>query len=91
VVTHVDVRQYPIGLLYDQFQVTGLWTLRLHIGNFPSEMMPRFDTMDDGYNYYISMLKEADQIRNGSIKIMMALSTADVSRLWESIANGTRN
>jgi hypothetical protein len=72
--------------LYDLNQVKGIWTVSLTSDEYPIDV-PKWETQKTGYDYYMSMLKEADQIRNGSIKMIMALATADQTRLWESIEN----
>jgi hypothetical protein len=80
-------RHYPIGLLYDLNEINETWHLQIHCENYPIQLIPKWEHSRTGYEYYMSMLKEADQIRNQSIKFVMGLSTADQSKLWESIEN----
>ncbi|KAI9253335.1 autophagy protein Apg5-domain-containing protein [Helicostylum pulchrum] len=80
---------YPIGLLYDLYSnLESLpWSLILCFKNLPTDILllkPTPETMQD---MFMSMVKEADFLRNGTTKKVMNLSKRDQSRLWQSLAS----
>lgn len=85
-------RHYPIGLLFDlNANVDQLpWGITLHFKDLPSSQVllkPTPETMQD---MFMSMVKEADFLRNGSTKKVMNLSKRDQTQLWQSLAAGTK-
>ncbi|CAO3652331.1 unnamed protein product [Mucor hiemalis] len=79
---------YPIGLLFDlNANADQLpWGITLHFKDLPSSQVllkPTPETMQD---MFMSMVKEADFLRNGSTKKVMNLSKRDQTQLWQSLA-----
>ncbi|KAF9391962.1 autophagy protein 5 [Podila verticillata] len=88
---------YPIGLLYD---IQGLqassgkgmngsllpWKITVHFQNFPADKLIKSQAVDSSQDYFMSMIKEADYLRNGSIKKIMNMSKSDQTQLWEGLS-----
>ncbi|CAG8500726.1 1912_t:CDS:2 [Paraglomus brasilianum] len=77
---------YPIGLLFDLH--TGYrpdsnsppplpWPVTVHFKNFPADKLIRAQAIDATQDFFMSMIKEADFLRNGSTKKVMNLSKND--------------
>ncbi|KAG0285041.1 autophagy protein 5, partial [Dissophora globulifera] len=89
-------RHYPIGLLYD---IHGLqasagrgmngsllpWKITVHFQNFPADKLIKSQAIDSCQDYFMSMIKEADYLRNGSTKKVMNLSKSDQTQLWDGL------
>ncbi|OAD06343.1 hypothetical protein MUCCIDRAFT_106914 [Mucor lusitanicus CBS 277.49] len=80
---------YPVGLLFDLHatDLSKTWNLTLHFKDLPSDLIllkPTAETMQD---MFMSMIKEADFLRNGNIKKVMNLSKRDTTQLWDSLAS----
>ncbi|OZJ03933.1 hypothetical protein BZG36_03611 [Bifiguratus adelaidae] len=85
---------FPIGLLYDIHTVDAdtfvraadiPWPVTVHYDGFPSDKLIRGQTMDSVQDFFMSMVKESDYLRNGSTKKVMNLSKQDQSQLWEGL------
>lgn len=62
------------------------WKLTLHYADHPSGQLIPLDA--DGkvdHDNFINSVKEADFLRNGTGKVMMALSKEDSTKLWQSV------
>ncbi|CEP15672.1 hypothetical protein [Parasitella parasitica] len=80
---------YPVGLLFDLHTVDLCtpWNITLHFKGLPSDSIllnPTPETMQD---MFMSMIKEADFLRNGNIKKVMNLSKRDTTQLWDSLSS----
>ncbi|KAG0359608.1 autophagy protein Apg5-domain-containing protein [Gamsiella multidivaricata] len=87
---------YPIGLLYD---IHGLqassgrgmngsllpWKITVHFQNFPADKLIKSQAVDSCQDYFMSMIKEADYLRNGSTKKVMNMSKSDQTQLWDGL------
>ncbi|KAF9346577.1 autophagy protein 5 [Mortierella sp. AD094] len=88
---------YPIGLLYD---IHGLqaaasrgtmdspplpWKIIAHVENFPVEKLIKITSENSCQDYFMSMIKEADYLRNGSTKKVMNMSKSDQTQLWDGM------
>ncbi|KAF9099824.1 autophagy protein 5 [Mortierella sp. GBA35] len=87
---------YPIGLLFD---IHGLqaasrrkesmlplpWRVTVHSQNFPGEKLIKNPTLKSCQDYFMSMIKEADYLRNGSTKKVMNMSKSDQTQLWDGL------
>ncbi|KNC95916.1 uncharacterized protein SPPG_08673 [Spizellomyces punctatus DAOM BR117] len=87
---------YPIGLLHDLLtsQYRGSsplpWHIIIHFTNFPTDKLIRINAaniIDTPHDSFMSMIKEADYIRNGSIKKLMSLSKQDQTNLWQGLSS----
>jgi autophagy-related protein 5 len=79
---------YPIGLLHDLYNFhSQIWSLTLNEGNFPGKLL-RIDYVEIMQDIFMSTCKEAECIRNGSVKRFINLSTSDQSQLWKTVENG---
>ncbi|TPX33535.1 hypothetical protein SeMB42_g07464 [Synchytrium endobioticum] len=81
---------YPIGLLFDLYNQTKQlpWPITTHFSRFPNDKLmrlPSSPTVDTPHDFFMSLIKEADFIRNGSIKKVMSLSKVDQFCLWEGL------
>ncbi|KAF9927004.1 autophagy protein 5 [Linnemannia zychae] len=87
---------YPIGLLFDIYilQATSSkkntafslpWQVTIHSRNFPNEKLIKNPTLKNCQDYFMSMVKEADYLRNGSTKKVMNMSKSDQTQLWEGL------
>ncbi|KAI9099797.1 autophagy protein Apg5-domain-containing protein [Phlyctochytrium arcticum] len=84
---------HPVGLIYDQIATNGKvnslpWQITVHFQNFPSTKIPHYAQLDPSKalcDMFMSMIKEADFIRNGSMKKVMALSKNDQTQLWNGL------
>ncbi|KAF9546142.1 autophagy protein 5 [Mortierella hygrophila] len=87
---------YPIGLLFDihVLQATSMkkeaelplpWRVTVHSQNFPGEKLIKNPTLKSCQDYFMSMIKEADYLRNGSTKKVMNMSKSDQTQLWEGL------
>ncbi|CAG8629848.1 autophagy protein Apg5-domain-containing protein [Gigaspora rosea] len=85
---------YPIGLLYDLH--TGYrpdsnsppplpWPVTVHFKNFPADKLIKAQAIDATQDFFMSMIKEADFLRNGSTKKVMNLSKNDQTQLWDGL------
>ncbi|CAI2192434.1 20458_t:CDS:2 [Funneliformis geosporum] len=85
---------YPIGLLFDLH--TGYrpdsnsppplpWPVTVHFKNFPLDKLIRAQAIDATQDFFMSMIKEADFLRNGSTKKVMNLSKNDQTQLWDGL------
>ncbi|CAG8609105.1 10404_t:CDS:2 [Ambispora gerdemannii] len=85
---------YPIGLLFDLH--TGYrpdsnsppplpWPVTVHFKNFPADKLIRAQEIDATQDFFMSMIKEADFLRNGSTKKVMNLSKNDQTQLWDGL------
>ncbi|KAF9095345.1 autophagy protein 5 [Mortierella sp. GBA35] len=89
---------YPIGLLYD---IHGLqassgrgmngsllpWKVTVHFQNFPGDKLIKSQAVDSCQDYFMSMIKEADYLRNGSTKKVMNMSKSDQTQLWDGLSS----
>ena len=87
-----SIRHYPIGLLFDLYNHKRQlpWHITVHFSRFPTDKLIRvssLSSMDAPHDYFMSLIKEADFIRNGSIKKVMGLSKIDQSSLWEGLCS----
>ncbi|KAG0367327.1 autophagy protein 5 [Gamsiella multidivaricata] len=57
----------------------------VHFGNFPSNKLIKSSLTDSCQDYFMSMIKEADYLRNGSTKKVMNMSKADQMQLWNGL------
>lgn len=81
---------YSVGLLYDLHNSPAVWNLEIHETGYPDDIF-RWDHENCMFDLWMSMIKEADQLRNGSIAKIMGLSTSDHLKLWSSIEKRTWN
>ncbi|KAF2499269.1 autophagy protein 5 [Lophium mytilinum] len=62
------------------------WRLTIHYTEWPSRQLIQLD--DNGkvmHDAFINSVKEADFLRNGTAKVVMSLSKADSTQLWNSV------
>ncbi|KAI9205737.1 autophagy protein Apg5-domain-containing protein [Polychytrium aggregatum] len=83
---------FPIGLLFDMFQAATPstvpptpWKIHIHFGGFPADKLIKFPSSGTLFDFFMSSIKEADHLRNGSTKKVMALSKADQLSLWDGL------
>ncbi|KAI8602890.1 autophagy protein Apg5-domain-containing protein [Dissophora ornata] len=88
---------YPIGLLYDIHvlqaeAVQGAggvqplpWKVTMHFEDFPSDKLIKSLSSDSCQDYFMSMIKEADYLRNGTTKKVMNMSKSDQTQLWDGL------
>ncbi|ORY03625.1 APG5-domain-containing protein [Basidiobolus meristosporus CBS 931.73] len=87
---------YPIGLLYDLATATSNfssgahdgslpWKVTVHCKEYPGDKLIRSPSSNMARDYFMSIMKEADYLRNGSTKKVMNLSKQDQLQLWDSI------
>ncbi|KAI8642603.1 autophagy related 5-like protein [Parasitella parasitica] len=84
---------YPVGLLFDLHtaDLCTPWNVTMHFKDLPSDsilLKPTPETMQD---MFMSMIKEADFLRNGNIKKVMNLSKRDTAQLWHSLVSDRYN
>ncbi|KAI8593535.1 autophagy protein Apg5-domain-containing protein [Geranomyces variabilis] len=88
---------YPVGLLADIYNAADAanpiaplpWHVTVRFLNFPADKLLRGHTesmLSMTSDAFMSMVKEADFMRNGNIKKVMGLSMQDQTQLWESFA-----
>lgn len=66
------------------------WRLLLHFGEWPDEQLVRLDAEGKVlHDAFINSVKEADFLRNGTAKGIMALSKDDSTRLWHAVEERT--
>ncbi|KAG0289594.1 autophagy protein 5 [Linnemannia gamsii] len=53
--------------------------------NFPGDKLIKNPTLKSCQDYFMSMIKEADYLRNGSTKKVMNMSKSDQTQLWEGL------
>ncbi|ORE06362.1 APG5-domain-containing protein [Rhizopus microsporus var. microsporus] len=84
---------YPIGLLYDLYGhlIPLPWSITIHFKNLPTNSILARPTTDTIQSMFMSMIKEADFLRNGNTKKVMNLSKRDHTQLWQSIASDNYN
>ncbi|KAF8976965.1 autophagy protein 5 [Entomortierella lignicola] len=89
---------YPIGLLYD---IHGLqasagkgangsllpWKVTVHFQNYPADKLIKSQAIDSCQDYFMSMIKEADYLRNGSTNKVMRMSKSDQTQLWDGLSS----
>ncbi|KAG0249400.1 autophagy protein 5 [Mortierella polycephala] len=87
---------YPIGLLYD---IHGMqtaaqrgttdsllpWKVIVHFKDYPTNKLIKTSAPENSQDFFMSMIKEADYLRNGSTKKVMNMSKSDQSHLWEGL------
>ncbi|KAJ3271036.1 autophagy protein 5 [Terramyces sp. JEL0728] len=79
----------PIGLLYDLNRgVFAPWTVTLNESDMPSDLFI-WDSENCLYDIFMSLYKEADYIRNGSIKKVMGLALNNTTDLWDALMKAT--
>ncbi|MCJ1441736.1 MAG: autophagy protein 5 [Stictis urceolatum] len=61
------------------------WRLVLHLSEFPDSLVKLDDEGRVLHDAWINSIKEADFLRNGTAKAIMALSKEDSTKLWESL------
>ncbi|CAG8452331.1 4413_t:CDS:2 [Acaulospora colombiana] len=61
------------------------WPVTVHFKNFPAEKLIRANVIDAMQDFFMSMIKEADFLRNGSTKKVMNLSKNDQTQLWDGL------
>jgi autophagy-related protein 5 len=64
------------------------WQLTVHFTHWPEEQLAQLDA--EGvvmHDAWINSVKEADFVRNGTARAMMALSKDDSTTLWSSVKN----
>ncbi|KAF9283558.1 autophagy protein 5 [Mortierella alpina] len=87
---------YPIGLLYDIHVLQSHsqkaseasmlpWKITVHFQDFPADKLIRHSTADSSQDYFMSMIKEAEYLRNGSTKKVMNMPMADQTQLWDGL------
>lgn len=84
---------YPVGLLFDLHTVdlSIPWNVTLHFKDLPSNSILLKPTPEIMQDMFMSMIKEADFLRNGNIKKVMNLSKRDTTQLWDSLASDRYN
>nr|CAG8630470.1 8477_t:CDS:2 [Entrophospora candida]CAG8637908.1 9165_t:CDS:2 [Entrophospora candida] len=94
IVDDAEIWHYPIGLLFDLH--TGYrpdsnsppplpWSLTVHFKDFPDDKLIRAQAIDATQDFFMSMIKEADFLRNGTTKKVMNLSKNDQTQLWDGL------
>lgn len=85
-------RHYPVGLLFDlKTNAAELpWCITLHFKDLPLSQILQKPTPETVQDMFMSMVKEADFLRNGSTKKVMNLTKRDQTQLWQSLAAGTK-
>ncbi|KAI8897772.1 autophagy protein Apg5-domain-containing protein [Globomyces pollinis-pini] len=76
----------PVGLLYDQFELSSPWKIQLNLKNFPNDLFI-FENEQMVLDLFMSTIKEADYLRTGSIKRVMGISKLQQETLWDSLKN----
>ncbi|KAK9722286.1 autophagy protein 5 [Basidiobolus ranarum] len=87
---------YPVGLLYDLHTTSQgttpstdgtclPWKIAVHCKEYPGDKLIRSPSSNMARDYFMSIMKEADYLRNGSTKKVMNLSKKDQIQLWDSI------
>lgn len=84
---------YPVGLLYDilnpPFKKQLPWNINIHFSSYPSNQLiklnPLSNYLDSPKDHFMSLLKEADYLKNGNVKTLMSLSKLQQNSLWESL------
>lgn len=62
------------------------WRLTLHFSDWPDEQLVRLDAEGKVlHDAFINCVKEADFLRNGTAKGIMALSKEDSTMLWQAV------
>ncbi|TPX53939.1 hypothetical protein PhCBS80983_g06104 [Powellomyces hirtus] len=88
---------YPVGLLCD-YQMADIdhsagplpWHITVHFLNFPADKLIRVSpdsSIPSIRDAFMSMVKEADFMRHGTIKKVMGLSKQDQTQLWDSLVS----
>ena len=79
---------YPCGLLYDMHchqSGTDLpWQIIVHFQNFPEKKLPRCPNQDAVESHYISMLKEADQLKHKG-QVICDMNKNQHQQLWHGL------
>ncbi|XP_040576577.1 autophagy protein 5 [Lepeophtheirus salmonis] len=87
----------PVGLLFDSFMMGQEtedndasfhlpWNLNVVFGEFPSEEIIRFNSRESLETYFMSCLKEADQIKHGG-RVLSKMQKKDQNQLWQGFQN----
>lgn len=87
----------PIGLLYDMtllrknanpLDKSDLlpWNLTVRFGNFPEKEIISFMSRDYIESYFMSCIKEADQIKHGG-RVVSTMLKKDHHQLWQGLQN----
>ncbi|KAG0246440.1 autophagy protein 5 [Mortierella sp. GBA43] len=61
------------------------WKVTVHFQNFPTDKLIKSQAIDSCQDYFMSMIKEADYLRNGSTKKVMNMSKSDQTQLWDGL------
>jgi Autophagy protein Apg5 len=77
-----NVRQHPVGLLYDIHATSAVWQLTLQTDTMPSRVL-----QEPIQDLFFSQLKMSDFMKHGSIKRTMGLAKNDQTSLYQSIIN----
>jgi Autophagy protein Apg5 len=77
-----NVRQYPVGLLYDIHATSAVWQLTLQTDTMPSGVL-----QEPIQDLFFSQLKMSDFMKHGNIKRTMGLAKDDQTSLYQSIVN----
>eukprot|EP00096_Caligus_rogercresseyi_P013274 TRINITY_DN594_c1_g1_i2.p1 TRINITY_DN594_c1_g1~~TRINITY_DN594_c1_g1_i2.p1 ORF type:complete len:247 (+),score=65.55 TRINITY_DN594_c1_g1_i2:92-832(+) len=88
----------PVGLLFDLFiqsqespeesdpSLHLPWNLDVMSGDFPTEEIIRLNSKESLETYFLSCLKEADQIKHGG-RVLSKMQKKDQNQLWQGFQN----
>ncbi|KAI8823435.1 autophagy protein Apg5-domain-containing protein [Fimicolochytrium jonesii] len=94
---------HPVGLLCDYHLGTETngagavplpWYITVHFSNFPTVELIRMQPkqhLETARDSFMSLVKEADYLRNGTIKRVMGLSKNDQTQLWDALVSHNYN
>ncbi|KAG0053037.1 autophagy protein 5 [Gryganskiella cystojenkinii] len=67
------------------------WKVTVHFQNYPGDKLLSAAQGEGCKDAFMSMIKEADYLRNGTTKKVMNLSKADQTQLWDGILKNDYN
>eukprot|EP00088_Acartia_fossae_P054637 TRINITY_DN6297_c0_g1_i2.p1 TRINITY_DN6297_c0_g1~~TRINITY_DN6297_c0_g1_i2.p1 ORF type:complete len:267 (-),score=38.17 TRINITY_DN6297_c0_g1_i2:223-1023(-) len=84
---------HPIGALFDKFKGLPLdndeglpWKLTIHFSDFPDQEVVPCHSREQIESYFMSCLKEADQLKHGG-RVMSLMQKKDHVQLWSGLQN----
>ncbi|KJE93513.1 hypothetical protein CAOG_04292 [Capsaspora owczarzaki ATCC 30864] len=75
---------YPIGVLFDFYGSPSQlpWSVTVHFQGFPEDEVLRCPDKETVETHMIATIKEADYLKNGSTKKLLAMLKKDQKQLW---------
>jgi len=62
------------------------WSISVHFGNFPDTQIIKFESRELMESYFLSCIKEADQIKHGG-RVVSTMQKKDHNQLWQGLQN----